>query len=151
GGIESPRIPYRYGPTQLPVVLGDALRKTDGLTFRLKQAALDTLIGRAVASPGAVRGEVTIRALRRFVAREGTCGPFEAEMLRKVLLMEYLSGGGTLASLDALAVQGLLSGMTQARYDQISRDLIDGVFAGVNPAEAAAGRGRQGDWYANAW
>ena len=43
GGIESPRIHYRYGPTPLPVVLGDTLRKTDGLTFRLKQAALDRL------------------------------------------------------------------------------------------------------------
>jgi hypothetical protein len=151
GGIESPRIHYRYGPTPLPVVLGDTLRKTDGLTFRLKQAALDDLINGAVTSPGAVRGEVTIRALRRFIAREGACGPFQAEMLRKILLMEHLNGGGTLASLGASAVRNLLAGMTQSRYDQISRDLIDGVFAGVDPTEAVAGRGRQADWYDDAW
>ncbi len=151
GGIESPRIHYRYGPTPLPVVLGDTLRKTDGLTFRLKQAALDDLINGAVTSSGATRGEVTIRALRRFIAREGACGPFQAEMLRKVLLMEHLNGGGTLASLGASAVGNLLAGMTQARYDQISRDLIDGVFAGVDPVEAVAGRGRQADWYDDAW
>ena len=49
--------------------------------------------------PERVRGELTIRALRRFIAREGACGPFQAEMLRKVVLMEHLNGGGTLASL----------------------------------------------------
>jgi hypothetical protein len=151
GGIESPRIHYRYGPTPLPVVLGDTLRKTDGLTFRLKQAALDQLINGIVTSAGRVRGELTIRAIRRFIAREGACGPFQAEMLRKVLLMEHLNHGGTLASLDPLAVRNLLTGMTQARYDQISGDLIDGIFAGVDPAESAAGRGRQADWYADAW
>ena len=151
GGIESPRIHYRYGPTPLPVVLGDTLRKTDGLTFRLKQSALDQLISGVVTSPGRLRGELTIRALRRFVAREGACGPFQAEMLRKVLLMEHLNRGGTLASLDSLTAGPLLAGLTQARYDQISRDLIDGVFAGVNPVEATAGRSRQATWYADAW
>lgn len=151
GGIESPRIHYRYGPTPLPVVLGDTLQKTDGLTFRLKQAALDQLINAVVTSPGHVRGELTIRAIRRFIAREGACGPFQTEMLRKVLLMEHLNHRGTLATLDSLAVGTLLTGMTQARYDQISRALIDGVFAGVNPAEAAAGRSRQANWYADAW
>jgi hypothetical protein len=151
GGIESPRIHYRYGPTPLPVVLGDTLRKTDGLTFRLKQSAIDQLINAVVTSPGRLRGELTIRALRRFIAREGACGPFQAEMLRKVLLMEHLNRGGTLASLDSLTVGTLLAGMAQARYDQISRDLIDGVFAGVNPVEATAGRSRQATWYADAW
>jgi hypothetical protein len=151
GGIESPRIHYRYGPTPLPVVLGDTLRKTDGLTFRLKQSALDQLINGVVTSSGRLRGELTIRGLRRFIAREGACGPFQAEMLRKVLLMEHLNRGGTLASLDSLTVGTLLAGMTQARYDQISRDLIDGVFAGVDPVEATAGRSRQATWYADAW
>jgi hypothetical protein len=151
GGIESPRIHYRYGPTPLPVVLGDTLRKTDGLTFRLKQAALDSLIEEAIAAPGAARGEVTIRAIRRFIGREGACGPFQAEMLRKILLMQHLDGGGTLASLDASAVRSLLSGMTKGRYDLISSALIDGVFAGVDPAETVSGRGRQFDWYTDAW
>jgi hypothetical protein len=41
--------------------------------------------------------------------------------------------------------------MTQARYDAISGDLIAGIYAGVAPAEAAAGRTRQAGWYADAW
>ncbi len=151
GGIESPRIHYRYGSTPLPVVLGDTLRKTDGLTFSLKQATLDALIDGAVSSAGAIRGEVTIRAMRRFIAREGGCGPFQAEMLRKIVCTEHLDGGGTLASLNATTVQNLLTSMTRPRYDQISQNLIDGAFTGIDPAESAAGRGRQADWYANAW
>jgi len=151
GAIDSPRIHYRHGPTPLPVVLGDTLGKTDGLIFRLRQAALDQLISGIVASPARIRGELTIRAIRRFIAREGACGPFQAEMLRKVLLMEHLNRGGTLETLDPLAVGNLLTGMTQASYDQSSRDLIDGVFAGVDSTEAAAGRSRQTNWYADAW
>lgn len=151
GGIESPRIHYRYGPTPLPIVIGDTLRKTDGLTFRLKHATLDGLIDAAFASPGAIHGEMTIRAIRRFISREGACGPFQAEMLRKILLMEHLDGGGTLASFDASTARNVLSRIGQTRYGQISSSLIDGVFAGVDPSEAASGRSRQADWYTNAW
>ena len=151
GGIESPRIHYRYGATPLPVVLGDVLGKTDGLTFRIKAATFDTLIQATIGTPGPVRGEVTIRALRRFVARASGCGPFHAEMIRKVLLMQHLDVGGTLSTLDSAAMCAHLSGMTRARYDHISRELIDGVYAGVDIDEAVAGRARQADWYADAW
>jgi hypothetical protein len=151
GAIESPRIHYRYGATSHPVVLGDTLRNTDGITFHLKQSALDAVVGASVGSPGHIRGEMTIRALRRFIAQGVGCGPFQAEMIRKVLLMEHLGTGGSLVNLDAVAIQALLAGMTQAQYDQISRNLIDGLYAGVDPAESAAARVRQTSWYADAW
>jgi hypothetical protein len=149
--IQGPRIYYRYGPTLLPVVLGERLSKTDGLIFRLKGVVLDTLISAQLAAAGPVRGEVTIRALRRFIASESACGPFQAEMIRKVILMQHLNAGGTLTTLDASAVRGSLAAITRARYDQICADILDGVFAGVAAAEAGAVRPRQVQWYADAW
>ena len=151
GGIESPRIHYRYGNPPMSVALGDTLKSTDGLTFRLKQGLIDDLIASTLASASSLRGEVTIRAVRRFVSSTSACGPFQAEMLRKVVLMEHLASGGSLATLDASAIRSALTAINRTRFDQISRDLIDGVYAGVDAAEAAAARGRQADWYADAW
>jgi Lhr-like helicase len=149
GGIESPRIHYRHGGS--PVVLGEQLAKTDGLTFRLKPPTLSALVQQAVGSATSLRGEVTIRALRRFIASRGACGPFQSEMIRKVVLMEHLDTGGTLRSFDAQAVRTALLGMTETRYTQIANSLINGIYAGVDAAEAARGRLRQQEWYDAAW
>src|SRR5262249_36872796 len=48
GGIESPRIHYRYGTPPSAVVIGDTLPKTDGLTFSLKKATLDAVVADAI-------------------------------------------------------------------------------------------------------
>lgn len=151
GGIESPRIYYRYGATPLPIVLGDTLQKTDGLTFGLKSNTLASVIQSAVGTPGPVRGEITVRALRRFISQTAGCGPYQAEMIRKVILMHHLGSGGTLANFDSSAVRSVLSGMARGQFDLISRELVDGIYAGVDPAEAAAGHIRQLGWYSDAW
>jgi Lhr-like helicase len=151
GGIESPRIHYRYGVGASPVVIGDTLGNTDGLTFHLSTATVDTLVAATVGNAGVIRGEITIRALRRFIAQTAGCGPFQAEMIRKIILMEHLNTGGTLATLEAARVQTYLSMMAKTRYDGIARGLIDGVYAGVDTAEAATGRARQATWYDDAW
>lgn len=151
GGIESPRIHYRRGSPPLPVVLGDTLAKTDGLTFSLKQATIDAILATAVDQPGPLRGELTIRALRRFIAQRSGCGPYRVEMIRKVLLADYLDSGGNLSQLEAARMQAVIRGMNQMRYSQIVQVLLDGQFAGVPLAEAATSRARQTGWYDEAW
>lgn len=149
GGVESPRIHYRHGNS--PVVLGERLERTDGLTFRLKPTILDALVNHALNSANSLRGELTIRALRRFIASRGGCGPFQSEMIRKVVLMVHLDAGGTLQDLDAQTVRAVIAGITLPRYTQIAGALIDGTYAGADPAEAVRGRLRQSDWYDAAW
>lgn len=151
GGIESPRIHYRRGTPPHPVVIGETLGKTDGLTFHLRSGILDTVIEDVVVGRSSLSGEITIRAIRRFVAQATGCGPFRAEMIRKVLLMEHLDAGANLDDLDAHAVQTYFSRIDRRRYDTISGALVNGIFAGVDPVEAAAGRARQLSWYGDAW
>jgi hypothetical protein len=134
----------------MPVVLGDTLGRTDGLSFNVKQATIDAVLAR-VGTAGHLRGEMTIRALRSFSARLTGCGPFQAEMLRRVILMDHLDQGGTLSTLDATGIAVRLPSITKTDYDQIVARLLDGVFAGVDPAEAANGRVRQAEWYEDAW
>lgn len=151
GGIESPRIHYRRGgAVPAPVVLGDTLGRTDGLVFSVRQPLVDAVLAR-VSAPGRLRGEMTIRALRSAAARATGAGPFQAEMLRRVVLMDHLDHGGTLATLDATSISARLPGITRADFDNIVQRLLDGVFAGVDPAEAANGRTRQVGWYNDAW
>lgn len=151
GGIESPRIHYRRGgPTPMPVVLGDTLGRTDGLVFKVRRATSDALLAQVAAS-GHLRGELTIRAMRSFIAKATGCGPFQAEMLRRVLLMEHLDQGGTLSSLGPSSVVAALGSIGKVRYDQIAAALLDGTFAGTDPAEAANARLRQSGWYEDAW
>ena len=151
GAVESPRIHYRHNNS--PVVLGERLEKTDGLTFSLKPSTLDALVQLALGSPSSLRGEMTIRALRRFIARVGACGPFQAEMIRKVVLMAHLNSGGTLQDFDSQAVVNLLAtqNITSSVYTQIASTLVDGIYAGADSAEALRGRQRQAEWYEEAW
>lgn len=151
GVIESPRIHYRRGQNPLPVVIGDTLGKTDGLTFDMRPSAANHVLTSVLSSPNRVRGEMTARALGAWAARTTGAGPFQAEMLRKVILVEHLDQGGTLRSLDAATIQGCIAAINPTRYDQIVAALLDGVFAGVDPAEAAGGRSRQTGWYRDAW
>ena len=148
--IDSPRIHYRHRGS--PVVLGERLEKTDGLIFRLKPTIVQNLIQRAVdGSADSLRGELTLRALRRFIARHGACGAFQSEMIRKIVLMAHLDSGGTLQSFNAQTVGALVKGITPTSYQSIAAALVNGIYAGADPAEAARGRPRQSDWYDNAW
>jgi hypothetical protein len=135
----------------MPVVIGDTLGNTDGLAFQIKQATADAVLASILPGANHLHGEMTIRALRTWIARSTGAGPFQAEMLRRVILMEHLDQGGTLTTLNAAAVQGCLTAITRPRYDQIVTALLDGVFAGVDPAEAVNGRARQVSWYDDAW
>lgn len=150
--IESPRLHYRRGPTKEPVVLGDTLGKTDGLTFQLRSSTLDEVIKEALGADGPLRGELTARALRRFIAHKTGCSPFQSEMLRKVMLMGFLDDpNNTLSTLDCAAIQALLTGLTQQEYGRLSNAIIDGMFAGADPVETATARARQTSWYDDAW
>ncbi|WP_426753393.1 DEAD/DEAH box helicase [Myxococcus sp. Y35] len=149
--IESPRIHYRHGPTKEPVVLGDTLGQTDGLTFRLRPDTLEAVIDQALGAPGPLRGELTVRAMRRFIARTTGCSPFQSDMIRKVLLMGFLDQGGTLSTLDFQAIQTLLTGLTSQDYDRLSGDIIQGMYAGADPNETATARSRQVRWHKDAW
>ena len=150
GSVDSPRIHYRRGASRRPVVIGDTLRHTDGLTFELEPTMLDAILDQTLRQPGPLRGEVTVRALRQFVARVAGCGPFESDMVRKVILTRHLEQAGTLASLCSASVQRLLTGLSESRYDNLSERLIDGIHAGMEPDKATRGRERHRSWYENA-
>jgi hypothetical protein len=149
--IESPRIFYRRGTPPVPVVLGDTLGNTDGLILRLNSAALDAVTAGALGIASALRGELIIRALRRFIVREGRAGSFQAERLRKVVLAAYLDAGGTLASLDTDTIRAVVSALTNGAYDAIATSLSAGLHAGDDPAEAARAIQVQKDWYDDTW
>lgn len=151
GSVDSPRLHYRRGVSRRPVVLGDTLRHTDGLTFELDPAMLDTVLDQALGQPGPLRGEVTARAFRQFVARVAGCGPFESDMIRKVVLAAHLQQAGTLTSLDGPRVQRVLTELNENRYAGLSELLIDGIHAGMESNKAVRGRERHRAWYDGAW
>jgi len=151
GAVESPRIYYRHGVPPRPVVLGDTLGQTDGLTFHLRQDTLDVILNLVMAAPSRLQGEMTVRALQRFISRSAAAGPFQSEMIRKAVLMEYLNRGGNLAGLGADVVRNILESLTQSEYDAIAVRLVDGLCAGADPAEVNETRTRHLRWYAEAW
>src|SRR5262249_9447716 len=108
--VQPPRIHYRRrADNPLPVVLGDTLLRTAGLTFRLRADTVNAVLDEALGGPGPLRGEVTLRALRRFIVRTAGCDPFRSDLLRKILAAHYLAEGGTLDRLDAAAVRRALA------------------------------------------
>ena len=148
--VESPRLHYRRGADPLPVVIGDTLHRTDGLRFRLNQTAVNAVLDETIAAPGPVRGEVTLRALRRFIGRVVGCDPFRVVLLRKVIATAFLDGGGRLDGFDAAAVRAALASVDAAGYAAIAARLVNGSFAGSDPAENPGGAQRQAEWYARA-
>jgi hypothetical protein len=149
-GDNSPRIHYRHGKDNpAPVVLGDTLMRTDGITFRLRPAVIDAVLDEALGT-GPLRGEATLRALRRFIASRG-CDPFRSDMVRKVIAAHYLEGGGTLDALNAAAVQTALASLDRTRYDALTKTLLKGVFADDDREELKKSRDQQKTWYEKAW
>jgi hypothetical protein len=150
--VQPPRIHYRRGTDNpLPVVLGDTLLRTDGLTFRLRPDAVGAVLAEALGGPGPLRGEVTLRALRRFIVRTAGCDPFRSNLLRKVVAAHYLNQGGTLDRLDAAAASAALAGIDRARYDALAAALLDSVFVDDAGGEMTVSRQRQRGWYDKAW
>ncbi len=146
--VPAPRIYYRRGTPALPVVIGDTLLKTDGMAFRLRREVIDAIVD-GPAAGGPLRGEATLRALRLFFTRASGCGPFQADMLRKVIAMAWLDNGGTLTTLHAEAAADLLPELDRPRFDGIAARLIESAHP--DPVELARSRERQQRWFNDAW
>lgn len=146
GSIESPRIYYRKGNPHQWAAIGDQATQTDGLTIRLRKAVLDAACDRAI-SPGPIRGELVIRALRRFFVRETGADPFQADMLRKLVLSDILDSGQTLDTVDVSHIQRSLATLDQKRFELTRDALIDGLTAGTSGNDRTLLRHRYTDWY----
>jgi Lhr-like helicase len=146
--LPSPILHYRWGDK--PVVLGDTFKLgTDALTLKLKPLVVKEVLDQALSQPR-IRAELTARALRQFIVRTTRCDPFQANMLRKVVLASHLSNGGTLLDLDPSACATAFI-MDRLRFDHLVEELLDGVFAGVDPSEIGDSRQRQEGWYDDVW
>src|SRR5206468_2763424 len=134
GTVESPRIYYRKGDPHQWAAIGDQATQTDGLTFRLKGAGVHSVSQQATA-PGSLRGELVIRALRRFFFRETGADPFQADMLRKIVLSEVLDSGLTLSTIDVSDIQQALAAIDLQRFNVLRDGLIDGLVVGTSGNE----------------
>jgi hypothetical protein len=150
GTIESPRIYYRKGDPHHWAAIGNQATQTDGLTFRLKDPALHSVTQQATAA-GSLRGELVIRALRRFFFRETGADPFQADMLRKVVLSQVLDSGKTLSTIDVGAIQQAVTAIDQQRFNVLRDGLIDGLVVGTSGNERSLLRQRYADWYDGAY
>ncbi len=151
GGIESPRIYYRKGTPHQWAAIGDQSAETDGLTFRLKAATVDAVNQAATTTAGFLRGEILIRALRRFLFRETGADPFQADILRKVVLSQVLDSGKTLSTMEVGDVRQAISAIDQRRFDALRDNLIDGLVSGTSGNERTLLQRRYVDWYDRAY
>ena len=150
--VQSPRLHYWLStPNPGPIVIGDTLMSTDGVTLRLREPLIDNVLDEALSTAGALRGEMTLRALRTFITQTARCDAFRCLMLRKIVAAAYLDAGGTLSALDSNVTRQTISGITAGRYQSLSQALLDGTFAGADPAEVATTRQRQESWFQEAW
>lgn len=147
GTVESPRIYYRKGNPHQWAAIGDQATQTDGLTFRLKAARFHAVTQEAITAAGFLRGELLIRALRRFLFRETGADPFQADMLRKVILSQVLDSSKTLSTMDAGDIRQAISAIDQQRFNALRDGLIDGLVAGTSGNERNLLRQRYADWY----
>jgi hypothetical protein len=150
GTIESPRIYYRKGDPHQWAAIGDQATQTDGLTFRLKSPVLQSVTQQATAA-GPLRGELVIRALRRFFFRETGADPFQADMLRKIVLSQVLDSGQALSTVDVVDIQQAIAAIDLQRFNVLRDGLIDGLVAGTLGNERALLRQRYVDWYDGAY
>jgi DEAD/DEAH box helicase len=144
--IESPRIYYRKGHPHQWAAIGDQATQTDGLIFRLNAVTIHGVILQATAA-GPLRGELLIRTLRRFFFRETGADPFEADMLRKLVLSQLLDSGKTLCTINIGDIQQAISAIDQERFNALRDVLIDGLVAGTSGNERSQLRQRYADWY----
>jgi hypothetical protein len=151
GGIESPRIYYRKGHPHQWAAIGDQSAETDGLTFRLKVPTVDAVNQEATGTSGHLRGEIIIRALRRFLIRETGADPFQTDLLRKVVLSQVLDSGRTLSTMDMGDVRQAISAIDQSRFNALRDSLIDGLVSGTVGNERNLLQGRYVDWYDRAF
>lgn len=151
GAIDSPRIYYRKGTSHQWAAIGDQSTRTDGLTFRLKAATLNAVTEQGAAAASVVRGELVIRALRRFIFRKTGADPFQADLLRKMILSQALDTGSTLASMDPAALQHAILAIDQSRFGTLRDGLIAGLVAGTAGKERDLLEGRYADWYGRAF
>ena len=151
GTVDSPRLYYRRGNPHQWVAIGDQTTQTDGLIFKLKHNTLDVVLHDATANPGALRGEIILRALRCFILRETGSDPFQAEMLRKLVLAKLLDSGQRLATLDVSDVQSAFMSMDQPTYHALRDDLIQGLVSGTSGNERTLLKQRYEEWYDKAY
>lgn len=151
GAIESPRLYYRKGIPHQWVVIGDQTMRTDGLTFRLNAALLDEASQEAVSTPGPLRGELIIRALRRFLLRATGTDPFQVDLLRKLILGSVLDAQRTLSTMNVGDIQTAIMSMDRQRFTAVRDGLIDGLVEGTAGAERTRLRDRYLDWYERAF
>ncbi len=151
GAVESPRIYYRKGNPHQWAAIGDHASQTDGLTFHLKAATLVDVTQQATTAAGFLRGELLIRALRRFFLRETGADPFQADMLRKLVLSQVLEAGTTLSTMDSGDIRRAISLIDQQRFNVLRDGLIDGLVAGTSGNERALLQARYVDWYDRAY
>jgi len=151
GAIESPRIYYRKGTPHQWVVIGDQTKQTDGLTFHLNVKFLDAVSQEAVTTAGALRGEIIIRALRRFLLRATGTDPFQADLLRKIILASVLDAGRTLSTIDIGDVRAAIASMDRSRFISVRDGLIDGLVAGTDGVERTRLQTRYVEWYERAF
>jgi hypothetical protein len=151
GAVESPRIYYRRGTPHQWVAIGDETVQTDGLTFRLNDTVISSVVQEASTSGGSLRGELIIRALRRFLLRETGADPFQADILRKLILASVLDHGKSLSTMDVTDVQLAYKSMDVGRFTSIRNDLIDGLVAGTTGIERIRLQSRYIEWYDRAY
>jgi len=151
GAIESPRIYFRKGAPHQFVAIGDQTAQTDGLTFNLKLSVIKSITDDVATLAGPSRGELIIRALRRFFLRDTGADPFQAEMLRKIALAQVLESGKTLSTIEVGDIQQAIQSITPQQYNTLRDGVIDGLLAGTTGNERALLQGRYIDWYDRAY
>jgi hypothetical protein len=151
GTIESPRLYYRKGSPHQWAAIGDQSAQTDGLIFRLKAGVLGGVTQQATAAASFLSGELLIRALRRFLFRETGADPFQADMLRKLVLAQVLDSGMTLSTIDAGDIRQAIAAIDQQRFSVLRDGLIDGLVAGTSGNERTLLERRYVDWYDRAY
>lgn len=151
GTVESPRLYYRRGNPHQWVAIGDQTTQTDGLTFRLKHDTLGAVLKEATTIAGPLRGEIILRALRCFIFRETGIDPFQAEIIRKLILASVLDSGKRLASLDFNDVQTAITSMDPSTYIAHRNNLIEGLVSGTAGNERNLLQQRYEEWYDKAY
>ncbi len=152
GTIESPRLYYRKGSPHQWAALGDQASQTDGLIFRLNDTSISTATKQAVQTACFLRGELLIRTLRRFLLRETGADPFQADMLRKVILAQVLDASNrTLSTMDTADIQKALLAIDRQRFDMLRDRIIDGLVAGTSGIERTLLQNRYVEWYERAY
>lgn len=145
--VPGPRLYYRHGPQAAsPAVIGDTLMRTDALRFRLNDRIAGDVLDQVLAAPGPVRGEVVLRAVRTFLSRAGGAGPFQSDLIRRAVAMDWLDRGGDLDGFGVLQAREALGRLDPARYATVAARLVEAKFLGDSSEVYGRARQRQSQW-----